>query len=128
MTGDDRDDEHDRRAEPPRRRRRPREDRPDPDDRDDDLPGRNGRIRSAGVAARRAAREVADLTGRTPEGIVSIQRSEDGWVVGIEVVETRRIPDSADILATYEAELDAHGELVSYRRTRRYSRGRLREE
>ncbi|NMH95642.1 gas vesicle protein [Pseudonocardia bannensis] len=85
-------------------------------------------MRSAGAAARLAAREVADLTGRTPEGIVSVQRSEDGWVVGIEVVEARRIPDSADILATYEAELDAHGELLSYRRTRRYSRGRLREE
>ncbi|WP_338051248.1 gas vesicle protein GvpO [Pseudonocardia acidicola] len=127
MVTDNARDEDD--AQTPRRRRRPRAERDDPQDRGDgDGPRRNGRIRSAGAAARLAAREVADLTGRTPEGIVSIQRSEDGWVVGIEVVETRRIPDSADILATYEAELDPHGELLSYRRTRRYSRGQVRGE
>jgi hypothetical protein len=47
-----------------------------------------------------------------------------GWCVIVEVVETRRIPDSADILATYQAEVDDDGELVSYRRLRRYNRGR----
>jgi hypothetical protein len=45
----------------------------------------------------------------------------------VELVETHRIPDTADILAIYEAELDEHGELVSYRRTRRYLRGRVQE-
>ncbi|MDT7637351.1 MAG: hypothetical protein QOC83_1639 [Pseudonocardiales bacterium] len=89
--------------------------------------GRNGQVRSAAAAAKRAIREIAELTGRTPDNIVSIQRREDGWCVAVELVETHRIPDTADILATYEAELDEHGELVSYRRTRRYLRGRVQE-
>ena len=45
-------------------------------------------------------------------------------MVGVEVVEDRRIPSSADILATYHATIDAEGELVAYRRLRRYTRGR----
>lgn len=84
---------------------------------------RNGQVRSAGVAARKAAGEVADLTGRAPESVVSVQRNDDGWLVGVEVVEVHRIPDSTDILAIYEAQLDQTGELVSYQRKRRYPRG-----
>ncbi|TMU89518.1 gas vesicle protein [Streptomyces sp. DASNCL29] len=75
-------------------------------------------------AARSAARHVRGLTGRAPEGVTSLERTEDGWTVGIEVVETHRIPDSTDILAEYRVELDDRGELVSYRRAERYYRGR----
>jgi hypothetical protein len=78
--------------------------------------------------ARRAAGYVAELTGKEPDGIVSLEQSgDDRWKVGVEVVETRRIPDSTDVLAVYEAELDAEGELVSYRRVKRYSRCQLKE-
>lgn len=80
---------------------------------------------SAEQAARRAARQVADLTGKRPESVVSLERSDDGWKVGIEVVESPRIPDTADILATYEVQLGRDGTLRSYRRTRRYARGQL---
>ena len=73
--------------------------------------------------ARRAAEYVATMTGKEPEEIVSVEQTDDGgWLVDVEVVETRRIPDSTDILAIYEAELDADGELMAYRRVRRYSR------
>ncbi|MEV6128696.1 gas vesicle protein GvpO [Streptomyces violaceusniger] len=75
-------------------------------------------------AARRAARHVEGLTGRAAEGVTSLERGKDGWAIGIEVVETHRIPDSTDILAEYQVELDDSGELASYRRTERYYRGR----
>ncbi len=52
-----------------------------------------------------------------------MNRSESGWTVTVEMLEDRRIPSSTDILATYEAELDDDGELLGYRRVRRYSRG-----
>ena len=113
----------------PTRRREPTE-RTEPTERAERAEpsaGRNGQVRSAAAAAKRAIREIAGLTGRTPDNIVSIQRREDGWCVAVELVETHRIPDTADILAIYEAELDEHGELVSYRRTRRYLRGRVQE-
>ena len=79
-------------------------------------------------AARLAADYVATMTGKEPEGIVSLEKADrGGWVIGVEVVETRRIPDSTDILAVYEAELDAEDELVAYRRVKRYSRCQVRE-
>jgi len=76
-------------------------------------------------AARRAAQAVAELTSHDPEAVISIERCDEGWKIGVEVVETHRIPDSADILASYEVRLDCDGELVSYRRTSRYARGQL---
>jgi hypothetical protein len=94
---------------------------------------RNGRRRparrdksalTAREAAKAALRQIAELTTKQVEGITDVERTEDGWVVGIEVVEDRRIPSSADILATYETTIDADGELLSYRRLRRYTRGR----
>lgn len=81
---------------------------------------------SAAAAARCAARAVCELTGHDAETVISVERGGDnGWKVGVEVVETHRIPDSADILASYEVVLDREGELVSYRRTHRYARGQL---
>jgi Gas vesicle synthesis protein GvpO len=115
-------DERDTRAERPRER--------DGDDAEveQDRPRSSRRARDGGLTAGRAAklglREIADLTGRQPEGVTVVERTEDGWLVGVEVVEIQRVPSSADLLATYEADLDANGELVSYRRTRRYARGR----
>ncbi|MFF7456610.1 gas vesicle protein GvpO [Kitasatospora sp. NPDC008115] len=82
----------------------------------------------AQTAAAKAAVCVQEMTGRSAEGITSLTREADGWRVGVEVLETRRIPDSTDILAVYQVVLDPEGELVSYRRERRYHRGRANEE
>jgi hypothetical protein len=79
---------------------------------------------TAAQAAAAGSQQIADLTGRQPEGVTGVEPGEDGWIVGVEVVEDHRIPSSADILATYEIEVDGRGELLSYRRTRRYTRGR----
>jgi hypothetical protein len=93
------------------------------DDRDQD-----GGAVPAVVAARAAAQVVADFTGRRPEGVVSVERHDGEWQVGVEVVETHRIPDTTDVLAVYEVRLDGDGTLTSYRRTRRYARGQLDRE
>jgi hypothetical protein len=109
----------------------------EPEAADEDEPSGNGRRRparrsrsamTAGEAAKAALREIAQLTAKEPEGVTGVERTEDGWTVGIELVEDQRIPSSADILATYEATIDAEGELVSYRRVRRYARGRADAE
>ncbi|GAA4693409.1 hypothetical protein GCM10023215_33340 [Pseudonocardia yuanmonensis] len=90
-------------------------------------PRKRGRARGAlpAHAARRAAEEIVALTGRELESVVSIERRDEGWMIGVEVVETRRIPDSADILAVFEVEVDEHGDLLGYKRTGRHSRGQL---
>jgi hypothetical protein len=78
---------------------------------------------TAAKAGQAAMRQITELTGKDPEGVTGVEPAEDGWMVGVEVVEDRRVPSSVDILATYETELDADGELVSYRRVKRYTRG-----
>ena len=78
---------------------------------------------SAAEAGREGLVQITELTGKDPEGVTGVTRSEDGWLVTVEVVEDRRIPSSTDILSTYETEIDGDGELLSYRRVRRYSRG-----
>jgi hypothetical protein len=78
----------------------------------------------ANQAARTGLRHVAELTGKPTTGVTSLGRTEHGWTVGIEVVEDARIPSSGDILAEYQAEVGAAGELLGYRRIRRYPRGR----
>lgn len=79
---------------------------------------------TASQATTEAARQIAALTGRTPIGAVSVAPSEEGWSVEVEVVEDRRIPSSSDVLALYIVVLDMDGMLLSYRRSRQYTRGR----
>jgi hypothetical protein len=96
------------------------------DDMEDEDSGRrphHARELSAATAARAGLRQIAELTGKKPEGVTGVMPADDGWVVGVEVVEDRRIPSSSDILAIYEADVDDEGELASYHRVRRYSRG-----
>src|SRR5436305_11473246 len=77
---------------------------------------------------REAVEQVGLLTGREVEGVLGVRREDGGWTVTVEIVELRRIPDSTDVLASYDVELDEDGELREYRRTRRYYRSQVEEE
>src|SRR3954454_13445451 len=82
-----------------------------------DRPPNPGRI------AAEAARQLVELTGKEPEGVVGLDRSDGGWTVEVEVLEVSRIPNTTDVLAMYEVEVDGKGSLQGYRRVRRYVRG-----
>jgi hypothetical protein len=83
----------------------------------------NAKEITAAQAGRAGLQQIAELTGKQPEAVTGVEPTEEGWLVTVEVIEDRRIPSAADILATYEAELSLEGDLLSYRRDRRYSRG-----
>lgn len=88
-------------------------------DRDDDQPSMQ-----ALEVVRLAPKYITAITDHQPTQMTSLAPTDEGgWLAEVEVVEDRRIPSSADILALYEIELDAEGELLAYRRTRRYMRG-----
>ena len=71
-----------------------------------------------------ASEHITAITGRQPTQITGVAPSEEaGWMAEVEVVEDARIPSSADMLALYEIELDADGDLLAHQRTRRYMRG-----
>ena len=76
---------------------------------------------------RKAVEQVGALTSRDVEGVLGLHRNDDGWVVTVEIVELRRIPDSTDVLASYEVHVDKKGELQEYRRTRRYYRSQVED-
>jgi hypothetical protein len=70
-----------------------------------------------------AAREqVADVTGRPVEGISGFRRDDDGWVVDVEVRELERVPNTMDLLASYQVTLSDDGDVVGFERRRRYHR------
>lgn len=63
------------------------------------------------------------ITSRQPEVVSRCERRDDGWQVHVEVVDSKgRLADN-DIMATYQLEFDAVGELVKHERIRRYTRG-----
>lgn len=83
---------------------------------------------AAGKAVVAAIKQLQLLTTRTAESVVGVRAHDDGWRVTIEVVESARIPDTADIMAEYEVDIDGDGELSGYTRKSRYFRGRTHGE
>ncbi|MBF6297184.1 gas vesicle protein GvpO [Nocardia amamiensis] len=89
----------------------------------EDVQPESGEPLAAQQAAAAAVEHLLELTSKQAEGVTSMEPTEDGWVVEIEVLEDRRIPSSSDMLALYQVEIDVDGNLLAYRRTRRYARG-----
>lgn len=82
-----------------------------------------GRRLSASEAATAAGRHLIELTRKEVEGVTSLERTDAGWIVHLDVIELRRVPNTTDLLATFEVEVDRNGELQGYRRVHRYVRG-----
>jgi gas vesicle protein GvpO len=91
---------------------------------EESAPQRGANELTVATAAQEGQRLIASVTNKQPQGVTSVEPSDNGWLVEVEVLEDRHIPSSADVLALYQVEVDADGELVAYRRTQRYSRGR----
>ena len=85
---------------------------------------------SADVAAvvARARSHVENVLGKEAETVSGISRADGSWAVTVEVVEVRRIPDSTDILSSYEVALDDNGDLLRLERRGRYRRSQVEEE
>ncbi len=50
------------------------------------------------------------------DGIISMNKCQDGWIAEVEVVERKSVPDTQDILGRYEMKFDEGGELQGYKR------------
>ncbi|MFC9647094.1 MULTISPECIES: gas vesicle protein [unclassified Streptomyces] len=74
-------------------------------------------------AARAARERLESLISHRTEGVSGVRRTDDGWCVVVDVLELARIPDTTSLLASYEVHVDRDGELLEYRRVRRYRRG-----
>jgi len=66
----------------------------------------------------KAKKQLADLTGfKEPAGI-GLKKEKEGWMVTVEIVEKKSIPEGMDIIGTYDVHLDAKGELLGYDKTK----------
>lgn len=47
--------------------------------------------------------QFTELTGLVPESVSSFERTAEGWVLEIKVLELARVPDTVSLLARYGA-------------------------
>jgi hypothetical protein len=70
-----------------------------------------------GLRAKRRDAKRRDTSVARPAGV------DGGWELAVDVVELRRVPDTASVLATYRVTTDDAGEVAGYERVRRFNRG-----
>ena len=76
----------------------------------------------------RARQQLEELLERPVESVSSLERTHDGWVAALEVVELKRVPETTDVMASYEMELDGDLNLRRYQQVRRYNRSQANRE
>jgi hypothetical protein len=84
----------------------------------------DGRL-SAMELSRAALRTVQELTGYDAEAVTGLNWDGDQWDVTVEVLELSRVPNTTDVMGTYEVQLDERGTLRGYRRSGRHYRGQV---
>ncbi|MGW2262712.1 gas vesicle protein GvpO [Streptomyces sp. NPDC004749] len=80
---------------------------------------------SAPQAMRSASEQLEELLGRAPESVSAVRPTDEGWQADVEVEELSRVPETTSVMASYRVSLDEEGALMSYERTRRYTRGQI---
>lgn len=66
----------------------------------------------------KAQQDVTELTRLSMSGVICGSKKNDGWHIGVELIEKRAIPDTQDLLGLYEVVLDDEGNLIKYERKR----------
>jgi hypothetical protein len=82
---------------------------------------------SGAEAVQQAREQLEEMMGRPVEAVLGMERDDDGWMVTVQIVELRRVPNSTDVLGIYGVSVDADGNVVGYRRTRRSYRSQADE-
>ena len=73
-------------------------------------------------------KEFAGLTNLRVDGITSLSKDDGVYVVSLEALERKAIPDSMDVLGIYEVRLDNEGNLLSFERKRLRKRADTKED
>ena len=84
----------------------------------------NGKL-SAAELGEAALTTIEELTGYEAEAVTALEWDGDQWQVTVDVLELARVPNTTDVLGSYEVQLDEQGTLRGYRRAGRYTRGQV---
>ena len=77
---------------------------------------------------KKAQEDFARLSKIPVDGVIGLSKTDKGWVVSLEALERRAIPDTMDVLGLYEVRLDNEGNLLSFDRKKLRKRGETEEE
>ena len=76
----------------------------------------------------KAQEEFARLSKLAVNAVIGLSKTEEGWVVSLEALERKAIPDTMDVLGLYEIRLDGEGNLLSFERKKLRKRGETQED
>ena len=76
---------------------------------------------------KKAQEEFTRLSKAPVGGVVGLSKTAEGWVVSLEALERKAIPDTMDILGLYEVHLDNEGNLLDFQRKKLRKRGETEE-
>ena len=76
---------------------------------------------------KKAQEDFARLSKIPVAGVIGLSKTEEGWVVLLEALERRAIPDTMDVLGVYEVRLDSEGNLLGFERKKLRKRGETEE-
>jgi len=62
----------------------------------------------------KAKKQLAELTGFKEPAGVGLRKEKEGWVVTIEIIEKKSIPEGMNVIGTYEVKVDGKGEILGY--------------
>ena len=82
---------------------------------------------NANELIKKAQEEFASLSKFPVNTVIGLAKREEGWVVSLETVERKAIPDTMDMLGLYEVRLDSEGTLLGFERKRLRKRGETQE-
>ncbi|WP_324716687.1 gas vesicle protein GvpO [Carboxydochorda subterranea] len=63
-----------------------------------------------------AIKELKALTGLELSGVTGALSQPEGWLLQVELVERRGVPDTMDVLGLYEVHTDAQGHVLAFER------------
>lgn len=73
--------------------------------------------------ANQAKKQLSELTKLEPSTVSGMTKEGEEWLVTLEMVEKKSIPDSMDVLGVYEVRLNNEGELLNFNRISLRKRG-----
>jgi len=76
-----------------------------------------------GQLIQKAREQLGDMTGLELGSTLSARKHDDGWHVQVEAVEKKSLPDSQDILATYDLTMNDNADVLDFNRTGMRKRG-----
>ncbi|HUV45641.1 MAG TPA: gas vesicle protein GvpO [Dehalococcoidia bacterium] len=77
---------------------------------------------------KKAQEDFARLSKIPVDGVIGLSKTDEGWVVSLEALERKAIPDTMDVLGLYEIRLDDEGNLLGFDRKKLRKRGETEEE